>query len=79
MQRFFRDGLTLYGDSAYVNCDFITATFKGVGAGVKDAFNFFQSQLRINIEFTFGILVYKFGCLRKHIPGGLHIKKSQCW
>ena len=78
-QGFLKKVLTLYGDAAYVNCDFMTAPFKGVGTGVKDAFNFYQSQLRINIECAFGMLVHKFGCLQKPLPGGLYIKKSLCW
>jgi hypothetical protein len=42
----------------------------------KDAFNFFQSQLRINIECAFGMLVHRFGILRKPFPRNVSITKT---
>ena len=41
----------------------------------KDAFNFFQSQVRINIECAFGILVHRFGILRKPMLMNVEIRK----
>ena len=51
---FLKPGLTLYGDNAYVNTSFMTTPFKAVSGGIKDSFNFYHSQLRINIECAFG-------------------------
>ena len=42
----------------------------------KDGFNFFQSQVRINIECAFGILVHRFGILRKPIPVNISVQKT---
>jgi hypothetical protein len=44
---FMAPGLTLYGDNAYVNSQTMTSPFPNVGAGYKDDFNFYQSQVRI--------------------------------
>jgi hypothetical protein len=65
---FLKEGLHLFGDNAYVNTHYMVAPFKQVSSGPKDAFNFYHSQLRINIECAFGMLVHKWGCLRKPIP-----------
>ncbi|KAG7344010.1 DDE superfamily endonuclease [Nitzschia inconspicua] len=73
--RFFSDGLLLFGDNAYINTDNMVTPFKGVSGGWKDAFNFYHSQLRINIECAFGMLVHKRGCLRKPMPVNFSLKK----
>lgn len=66
---FLADNLVLYGDNAYVNTPYMVTPFKSVrGDQDKDNFNFFHSQVRINIECTFGILVHRWGCLRKPMP-----------
>jgi hypothetical protein len=49
--------------------------FKGAKNGAKDAFNYFHSSLRINIECAFGMLVHCFGMLRKPIPMNISIGK----
>ena len=73
---FLFPGLTLFGDNAYVNCDFMTTPFKGVRCGgLRDAFNFYHSSTRIKIECAFGVLVHRFGCLRKPLPPNLKIRK----
>ena len=61
---FLADGLTIYGDNAYVNTPYMTLPFKGVSGGVKDAYNFYHSQIRINIECAFGMLVNRWSLLR---------------
>ena len=53
----------------------MASPFKGTSSGPKDACNFFQSQIRINIECAFGILVSRWGVLRKAIPMNIGIKK----
>ena len=72
---FLKPGLTLYGDNAYVNTSFMTTPFKAVSGGIKDGFNFYHSQVRINIECAFGMLVHRWGCLRKPIPVNVKIPK----
>lgn len=73
---FLAEGLALYGDNAYTNSKYMVAPFKGVSHGEKDAYNFFQSQLRIKIECAFGILVNRWGILRKPIPFGITLAKT---
>lgn len=70
-------GLCLFGDNAYVNAPYMCVPFTNVhGSGnTQDAYNFFQSQLRINIECAFGMLVHRFGMLRKPFPPGVSIDK----
>ena len=72
---FLKPGLCLYGDNAYVNTQFMVSPFKGISSGSKDACNFFQSQIRINIECAFGVLVSRWGILRKAIPMNITITK----
>ena len=55
---FLADGLTLFSDNAYVNCESMVTPYKAVSGGNKDAFNYFQSQLSIRIECAFGMLVH---------------------
>ena len=50
--------------------------FKGVVDAIKDAFNFFHSSLRINIECAFGMLVHRWGILCKPIPMNITVKKT---
>ena len=69
-------GLTLFGDNAYVNNSFMTSPFKAVTSiGLKDAFNYYHSQLRINIKCAFDVLVHRWGCLRKPIPANFSVRK----
>ena len=73
---FLRPGLCLFGDNAYVNSPYMCTPWRGVSGGPKDAFNFFHSQLRINIECAFGILVHRWGMLRKPIAMNISVKKT---
>jgi len=50
--------------------------YKGAQVGPKDAYNVFHSQLRINIECAFGMLVHRWGVLRKPIPVNMSIDKT---
>lgn len=72
---FLKPGLCLYGDNAYVNSEFMAVPFKGVSGGPKDAYNFYLSSLRINIECAFGMLVHRFGILRKPMPINFSLQK----
>ncbi|KAL9191554.1 hypothetical protein ACHAXT_001260 [Thalassiosira profunda] len=74
---FLRPGLCLFGDNAYVNAPYMCVPFRNVPPNTpEDAFNFFQSQIRINIECAFGILVHRFGLLRKPIPMNIDVHKT---
>lgn len=74
-QALLHPDLTLFGDSAYVNAPFMATPFKGTNSGIKDAYNFYHSQVRISIECTFGMLVHRFGCLRKPMPVNITMDK----
>lgn len=67
---FLYPGLCLFGDNAYLNTPYMLTGFRNVSKQsdiFKDAFNFYQSQVRINIECAFGQLVHRWGMLRKPI------------
>ena len=39
---YLAEGLSIYGDNAYVNSPYIVTPFKAVSSGVKDAYIFFN-------------------------------------
>ena len=49
-------GYCLYGDNTYVNESYMAMPFQATSNGPKDPYNFYHSQVRINIKCTFGIL-----------------------
>lgn len=63
-------------DNAYINSWYMCMPWRNVSRGAKDAMNFFHLQLRINIECTFGILVYRWGIMRKPMPVNLTVGKT---
>jgi DDE superfamily endonuclease len=65
----------VFGDSAYVNNGYFITPFKSVRSGPKDAFNFYQSQLRITVECCFGMLVGRWGLLHRAFPQAMSLKK----
>jgi hypothetical protein len=65
---FLAEGLVIFGDNAYVSMEYMVTPYKNVRAGPKDEFNFFHSQLQINIEQAFGMLVKRWGVLQKPLP-----------
>jgi DDE superfamily endonuclease len=73
---FLKPGLALYGDNAYINTLYMVTPFKAVSKGAKDAFNFYHSQVRINIECAFGMLVHRWGILRKAMPMNITLTKT---
>ena len=73
---FLSQGLSLYGDNAYMNTPYMTTPFKAVSSGPKDAFNFYHSQIRINMECAFGMLVNRWGVLHTPIAINISIKKT---
>jgi DDE superfamily endonuclease len=50
--------------------------FPATTGGTKDAYNFYHSQLRINIECAFGRLVARWSILRTAIPMNVTIAKT---
>ena len=75
---FLRPGLCLFGDNAYVQTPYMCTPFRNVSAGDRDrdAYNFFQSQVRINVECAFGLLVHRWGILRKPIAVNISVQKT---
>ena len=72
---FLADGLCLFGDNAYVNTFYMATPYPNVRNGPKDSYNFHHSSCRIRIECTFGILVNRWGILRKAISNRMTIEK----
>ena len=72
---FIKPGYSLYGDAAYSNTKHMIVPFKNVKRGPKDAFNFYQSQVRINIECSFGMLVNKFPILHKPFSSNITFQR----
>jgi hypothetical protein len=70
------DGLCIFGDNAYINSTFMATPYTGVSGGVKDSYNFYHSQLRINIECAFGRLVHRWSILRSATPYNVSIAKT---
>jgi hypothetical protein len=62
---FLDEGLVIFGDNAYVSTEYMVTPYKNVRAGPRDDYNFFHSQLRINIERAFGMLVHRWALLRR--------------
>jgi hypothetical protein len=69
-------GLCLFGDNAYLNSMFMATPYSGVSGGSKDAYNFYHSQLRIQIECAFGMLTHRWAILQSAIPMQVSIKKT---
>jgi hypothetical protein len=68
-KRMLKPGLVLFGDNAYINTPYMVCPFKGGNLdNAQDAFNHYHSNLRITVECAFGMLVHRWGCLRKPIP-----------
>jgi hypothetical protein len=69
------DGYWIAGDEAYNCSDSLLTPWPSSVAKTdvaKDAFNFYQSSLRIHIEQAFGQLVRRFGILWKPIQFSIH-------
>ena len=65
----------VFGDNAYLNSPYMAAPFKRDSRGSEDAYNFFHSSTRINIDCAFGMLVHRWAILRKPFP--CNISKSK--
>ena len=57
---------SIAGDNAFVETKTMSTPVPGLNVTqVEDAYNFYLSQLRITIERAFGILVHRWGVLRR--------------
>ena len=61
-------GMWIAGDDAYPSSEYLLSPYSIQASRAdkfKDNFNFYQSRCRINVECAFGMLVEKFGVLRR--------------
>ena len=65
-------GLCIFGNNAYFNTAYMATPCPGVSGGTQDS----NSQLRIQIECTFGMLTMRWAILRSAIPMNVTIKKT---
>ena len=72
---FLAPGLCLFGDLAYPNRSYLATPFKNVKSGTKDDYNYYHSQVRIKIECAFGMLVNRWGILRKALSARISLRK----
>lgn len=72
---FMKPGLCIFGDNAYVNATYMATPYKAVKDGPKDAYNYFHSNVRINIECAFGMLVHRWGILCRPMSAMLPLSK----
>ncbi len=68
--------LVLFGDNVYLNSSYMATPYPNTSGGPKDNYNFVHSQLSIRIECAFGMLVKRWGILRKAIPQNISVKKT---
>ena len=59
------------GDNAYIKSVEMATPIKNASPGLEDDYNFYLSQLRIIIECAFGILVQRWGILRRPLLCGI--------
>lgn len=74
---FLAPNLVIFGDNAYTNSTYMVTPYKGSRVGTtQDNFNFYHSQLRIQVECSFGKLVHRWGILRRPMSKSIGIKKT---
>jgi len=73
---FLHPDLALFGDNAYVLTNYMIVPYKSAREGPKDDFNFFHSQLRINVERAFGMLIHRWAILQRPLSKTMGIKKQ---
>ena len=64
LPRMIKEGKTILGDNAYIKTEYMSTPYKYDVTPERDGYNFYQSQLRITIECTFGVLVHRWAILR---------------
>ena len=79
---FLAPGLFLIGDNAYINQTFFATPYPNVRSAQdeihkqKDTYNYYLSNLRVKIECAFGMLVNRWGFLRKKTPQKYSVQKT---
>ena len=68
-------GYCLYGDNAYVNESYMAVPFQATANGPKDSYNFYHSQVRINIECSFGILTNRWRLLKTPLSAKISVSR----
>ena len=68
-------GYCLYGDNAYVNDTYMAVPYPSTSSGPKDAYNYFHSQVRINIECAFGLVVNRWQLLKMPLSAKISIHR----
>lgn len=58
-------GLCLFDNNAYVSAPYMVVSYKAVRGGHKDNYNYYHSQVGITIKCAFGVLVQRWGILRR--------------
>jgi hypothetical protein len=66
----------LFGDNAYINPEFMATLYSGTKGGTRDAYNFYHSQLQINIECMLGHFVQRWGILWMVMPQNVSLAKT---
>jgi hypothetical protein len=65
------------GDDAYASCEWLLCPYSKQscrGCPERDDYNFYHSRCRINVECAFGMLVQRFGVLRRPKRCKLEVK-----
>ena len=68
-------GYCLYGDNAYVNDTYMAVLYPSTSSGPEDAYNYFHSQVRINSECAFGLLVNRWWLLKIPLSAKISIHR----
>ena len=69
------NGYCLYGDNAYVNESYMSVPYPNTSSGPRDAYNYYQSQVQINIECAFGVLMNRWCLLKSPLSARIPIKR----
>jgi DDE superfamily endonuclease len=71
--------LVIFANNAYTNSTYMVTPYKGSGVDTtqEDNFNFYHSQLRIQVECSFGkLVVHRWGVLRCPMSKLIGLKKA---
>ena len=69
------NGYSLYGDNAYVNELYMSVPYPNKSSGPRDAYNYYQSQVQINIECAFGVLMNRWHLLKSPLSARIPINR----
>ena len=69
------EGYCLYGDNAYVSESYMAVPFPTISSGLRDAYNYYHSQVCINIECTFGVLTNRWCLVKSPVSATISINQ----